>query len=67
MKKIQTMVPVVLFLLAASVRAHAQISGCDDSPENPTVVLGLIVGAAGIACVQVRKYLRAHKDSGDKG
>jgi XrtJ-associated TM-motif-TM protein len=34
----------VLFLLAA-LPLHAQ-SGCVDSPENPTVVLGLI-GAAG--------------------
>lgn len=66
MKKIGTMISVALFMLTG-LRLHAQITGCDDSPENPTVVLGLIVGAAGIACVQVRKYLRAHKDSGDKG
>lgn len=62
MKKIQTMVPVVLFLLAASVRAHAQISGCDDSPENPTVVLGFIVGAAGIGFARVRNSLRGRKN-----
>ena len=56
------MVPVVLFLLAASVRAHAQISGCDDSPENPTVVLGLIVGAAGIGFARVRNSLRGRNN-----
>jgi len=49
----------LLFLIAASVAAHAQITGCDDSPENPTVVLGLIVGAAGIGYTRVRHLFRA--------
>jgi len=58
LKKIGTMVPVVLLLLAASLRAHAQITGCDDSPENPTLVLGLIVSAAGIGYARARNSLR---------
>jgi XrtJ-associated TM-motif-TM protein len=60
------MVPVVLFLLAASVRAHAQITGCDDSPENPTLVLGLIVSAAGIAYARARNSLRARNNAKGK-
>jgi XrtJ-associated TM-motif-TM protein len=44
----------VLFLLAA-LPLHAQ-SGCVDSPENPTAVLGLI-GAAGALYVPVRNKL----------
>jgi len=58
-KKTSYLVPVLLFLIAASVAAHAQITGCDDSPENPTVVLGLIVGAAGIGYTRVRHLFRA--------
>jgi len=57
-KKIGSIVPVALLLLVASARLHAQLGGCDDSPENPTAVLGLIVGAASIGYVQVRRYVR---------
>ncbi len=62
MKKLAAVLPVFLFLLATSVRVHAQITGCDDSPENPTLVLGLIVGAAGIGYSRIRQ-LRARKSN----
>ena len=61
MKKIGTMISVALFMLTG-LRLHAQITGCDDSPENPTVVLGFIVGAAGIGFARVRNSLRGRKN-----
>jgi XrtJ-associated TM-motif-TM protein len=61
LKKLAALLPVTLFLLLGSARLHAQ-SGCDDSPENPTVVLGLIVGAAGLGYVRVRNYFRVRKN-----
>jgi XrtJ-associated TM-motif-TM protein len=61
---LSSLVPLALFLLLAAIRLHAQddITGCDDSPENPTLVLGLIVGAASLGYVRVRHYLRARND-----
>lgn len=50
-------------MLFAAFRLHAQIDGCTDSPENPTLVLGLIVGAAGLAYPRVRHYLQTRKRS----
>ncbi|MFP5226161.1 MAG: PExPT-CTERM protein [Acidobacteriota bacterium] len=58
MNKPRTLLSLTLFALFATLRLHAQIDGCDDSPENPTLVLGLIVGAAGLAYPRVRHYLR---------
>jgi XrtJ-associated TM-motif-TM protein len=66
LKKIRAILPVALFILAASVRVHAQVDGCTDSPENPTAVLGLIVTAAGIGCVKVRQYIRVRNNPKDK-
>lgn len=51
-------------MLVAASRLHAQIDGCTDSPENPTLVLGLIVGAAGLAYPRVRHYLQTRNRSG---
>jgi XrtJ-associated TM-motif-TM protein len=50
--------PIALFLglLLTPVLAHAQ-SGCINSPECPTAVLGL-VGSAGAAFVGLRNRLR---------
>jgi XrtJ-associated TM-motif-TM protein len=62
LNKIRTIVPILLLLFAAAVRVHAQ-SGCDDSPENPTAVLGLIVGVASLGYVRVRNHLRARNRS----
>lgn len=66
MKKFGPILPAALLILAASARLHAQVDGCADSPENPTAVLGLIVGAAGIGYVQVRRYFRARSKPKDK-
>ncbi len=35
-------------MLAIHLPLHAQ-SGCDDSPEDPTVVLALVAGAGALA------------------
>jgi XrtJ-associated TM-motif-TM protein len=67
LKKIRFILPLVLLVLVASVRAHAQdIDGCTDSPENPTAVLGLIVAAAGLGSVRLRHYLRNRNNSKQK-
>jgi XrtJ-associated TM-motif-TM protein len=67
-KKFKTIFPVALLLLAATVRLHAQdgFDGCTDSPENPTLVLGLIVSAASVGYVQVRRYLRVRNHRKDQ-
>jgi XrtJ-associated TM-motif-TM protein len=62
LNRIGTILPILLLLLAAAVRLHAQ-SGCDDSPENPTAVLGLIVGVASLGYVRARNHLRARNHS----
>jgi XrtJ-associated TM-motif-TM protein len=51
------------WLLTANLlafNAHAQLSGCVDSPENPAVVLGLIgLVAAGVP--RLRKHIQARR------
>jgi XrtJ-associated TM-motif-TM protein len=47
----------IVVLLGAPVIAHAQLSGCVDSPENPTAVL-MIVGGAAYALPALRQKLR---------
>lgn len=63
MKKIWMLVPVMAFCLFA-LSAHAQDgdagSGCDTSPENPTLILAL-VGSAGAAGAVVRGKLAARR------
>jgi XrtJ-associated TM-motif-TM protein len=54
MKKFVNIIPVVLFILVAAPQVFAQIDGCEDSPENPTVILGLIVSAAGFGYMHLR-------------
>lgn len=47
MKKTALLAGVVLLLvLAHPLRAQ---TGCDDSPEDPTIVLALVSGAAALA------------------
>jgi len=60
LKKFGAICGVALLLLVAAMRVHAQdgFGGCTDSPENPRLVLGLIVSAAGVGYVQARRYLR---------
>ena len=64
MKKFAALLPFALLLMLGSAQLHAQgdIGGCDDSPENPTVILGLIVGAGSFGYLRVRNYLRARRN-----
>lgn len=50
----------VLALLALPAIAHAQ-GGCENSPENPTLVLALI-GSAATGVASLRRRLRRNKD-----
>jgi XrtJ-associated TM-motif-TM protein len=60
-KKSAFMLLAALIILAPAVQLHAQ-SGCTDSPENPTAVLGLIVSAASVGFVQIRNRMRARNN-----
>jgi XrtJ-associated TM-motif-TM protein len=52
MKKFAALLFVLLVLIPLA--AHAQ-NGCVDSPENPTLILGLVGGAAAaISCLRPR-------------
>jgi XrtJ-associated TM-motif-TM protein len=58
MKKTFLFVTLALALTLARP-AHAQIGGCDDSPENPTLILaGLASGAFAISSVRTRMRAR---------
>jgi XrtJ-associated TM-motif-TM protein len=52
-------------LLMIPALTHAQVTGCDDSPEDPTVALAL-VGSAGVLIASARMHLKARKSSGSK-
>lgn len=54
MKKIFLAVPVAVLFLTTAELVHAQ-GGCVDSPENPTVVFGLIAAAATFGLMRYRK------------
>jgi len=58
MKKQIALLFVILIL--QPVMAHAQ-TGCLDSPENPTVVLGLVGSAAGALVYLRGRIFRAKK------
>jgi XrtJ-associated TM-motif-TM protein len=45
--------------------AYAQLNGCVDSPENPTVVLALI-GAAAAAFPLARSYLKSRNQKASR-
>jgi XrtJ-associated TM-motif-TM protein len=65
-KKLAHVLPILaMFALAAALPVSAQ-SGCVDSPENPTAVLGLLVGAASFGFIQVRNRIAARKGSRNK-
>lgn len=61
MKLKKTLFAFGFLILAMALPLHAQ-AGCDDSPENPTVVLAL-VGGAGALLSAVRSRLRARRNS----
>ena len=69
MKTIFQLFCLTLFLSAA-LPLHAQggeiVTGpCDDSPENPTIVLAA-VGIAGAGLASVRTRLKVRRSSEDK-
>jgi hypothetical protein len=55
MKRSALILPVVFLLLAAAGVVHAQ-DGCVDSPEDPTVVFGLLAAGVTIAFTRFRKH-----------
>jgi XrtJ-associated TM-motif-TM protein len=58
MKKTLLLATLTLSLLGARP-AYAQIGGCDDSPENPTLVLsGLAGGAFAVSSLLNRVRIR---------
>jgi XrtJ-associated TM-motif-TM protein len=62
MKKIFAVAAICL-VMAMGVPAHAQ-SGCEDSPENPTLILaGLAGGAFAVSHVRMRLRARAGRKS----
>jgi len=66
MKKL--LLSVALFssvALCTTLPARAQFGGCDDSPENPTLILaGLASGAFAVS--QVRTRMRAKRTNKDQ-
>jgi XrtJ-associated TM-motif-TM protein len=56
-KKLIFALPLMFAILVIAPRAQAKLRGCTDSPENPTAVLGLVFGAAGLGTMQIRKRL----------
>jgi XrtJ-associated TM-motif-TM protein len=61
MKKLLMFSAFSVFLaLSAALPAGAQVNGCPDSPENPTLILaGLASGAFAVS--QVKTRLRARR------
>lgn len=61
MKKSSLLLLAVAAAFAVTLPMHAQ-GGCVNSPENPTVVLGL-VGTAGAFFASARARLKARRSS----
>jgi len=59
-KSIPSLLVLVASLVLLSTRAFGQIVGCDESPEDPTVVLALI-GSAAVAFPVLRGKIRNRK------
>jgi len=59
MKKTLAFLGCALIVMMIATPLHAQ-TGCTDSPENPTVVLGL-VGGAGALFSMVRPRMKARR------
>lgn len=59
MKRLTYSTLAILFLVACVLPLHAQ-TGCTDSPENPTVILG-VVSAAGAFFVSARARIKGRK------
>jgi len=54
-----TLFAIAIGLIAIPLSLHAQ-TGCTDSPENPTVILGL-VGGAGALFTSLRNRYKTNK------
>jgi hypothetical protein len=65
LKKLATTIPMAILLspmiLSAQLQPKPRLHGCTDSPENPTAVLGLVVGAAGLGIARLRHRLGKQK------
>lgn len=61
MKKTSLLLAAAAIMLAFSISANAQV-GCVNSPENPTVVLGL-VGSAGAFLASARARFKARRNA----
>jgi XrtJ-associated TM-motif-TM protein len=61
-KKLAYIVPAAILFLATALPAYAT-GGCTDSPENPTLVLGLVVSAASIGFLQIRNRFGIRRKS----
>jgi len=62
MKKTSLLAVAALALAVVALPARAQIGGCDDSPENPTLILaGLASGAFAVSSIKTR--LRARRQT----
>lgn len=48
MRRLLSIVPLALFLLLSAVTLRAQ-TGCEDSPEDPTIALGTIAAITAFA------------------
>lgn len=62
MKNVVRMLMVGMAVLCIPALVRAQ-TGCDDSPEDPTVILALIASAGAVA-YQVRTRFLARRNSG---
>jgi XrtJ-associated TM-motif-TM protein len=66
-KKFNYIVPAALFFLVTNLPVHAGgVKGCTDSPEIPTALLGLIVGAASVGYFQIRQRIGTRKKPDSK-
>jgi XrtJ-associated TM-motif-TM protein len=62
-RKFAFVIPVALFVIAAAAPVYANgVKGCTDSPEIPTIVLGLAVSAAGVGYLGIRNHIGRKSD-----
>ena len=65
MKSLKFILAVGIVLIATSLRLHAQ-SGCEDSPENATAILGLVGSLATFCAYARRRYLAGRSNNNAK-
>lgn len=62
MKRFVRMAMVAMVLVALPMLVRAQ-GGCEDSPEDPTLVLALLASAGGLVTA-ARAHFKARRNSG---